>query len=158
MTDELISLDFSDADKESLLRVMRKYKSAPPHHDEVASSLAVPGPTILTEMEARYLAGIVRPYYAYLSDRIEAHPLLNGQPPPAPATGTVAVLREALEGLDGEMRVVLSRDAEGNGYSPFADSGVLYYSPSAGEVCDQDEMTEYGQHDSRPALVLWPVG
>ena len=77
---------------------------------------------------------------------------------PAPATDTVADLRRALEGLDGEMRVVLSRDAEGNGYSPFADAAVMYYSPSVGEVCDQDEMAEYGQHDSRPALVLWPVG
>ena len=80
------------------------------------------------------------------------------QIPATPTTGTVAELRQALEGVDDEMRVVMSRDAEGNGYSPFAEAGVMYYSPSTGDVVDQDEMTEYGQHDSRPALVLWPVG
>lgn len=79
MSGELLSFDFSKVDKESLLRVMRKYKSAPPHHDEVTNSLAVPGQTVLTEMEVRYLAGIVRPYYAYLSDRIETHPVLEEQ-------------------------------------------------------------------------------
>ena len=156
MNDELLSFDFSETDKESLLRVMRKYTDAPPHHEHVTNTLTVPGPTVLGEMEARYLAGIVRPYYSFLAERIEAHPLLDGQS--ATATGTVAELRRALDGLDGEMRVVLSRDAEGNGYSPLGDAEMMYYSPSTGDVVDQDEMTEYGQQDSRPALVLWPVG
>ena len=95
MNDELLSFDFSKTDKESLLRVMRKYTNAPPHHEYVTNTLTVPGPTVLGKMEARYLAGIVRPYYSFLAERIEAHPLLNGQA--APATGTVAELRLALE-------------------------------------------------------------
>ncbi|HUW29980.1 MAG TPA: hypothetical protein VM223_00050 [Planctomycetota bacterium] len=146
---ELLSFDFTKTEKDSLLCVCRKYAGAPPHHYEVTNALLTPGSTVLNEREARYLAGIVRPYYSFLAERIEAHPLLDGQS--ATATGTVAALREALEGLDGEMRVVLSRDAELTECLPVAGYGICYYSPTA----EGAHLTE--QPGTIPAQVLWSV-
>ena len=149
----LLSFDFTKTEKESLLCVCRKYAGAPPHHYEITNALLTPGSTVLNEREARYLAGIVRPYYSFLAERIEAHPLLTGEPA-APATGTVAVLCEALEGLDGEMQVVLCIDCEG---CPMGDPEVCYYLPSTGDVVSVDELDEDRQPDSIPALVLSPL-
>ena len=153
----LLSFDFTKTEKESLLCVCRKYAGAPPHHYEITNALLTPGSTVLNEREARYLAGIVRPYYSFLAERIEAHPLLTGKPA-TPATGTVAVLREALEGLADDLPVILSRDGEGNGYCPLSEADIWYYSPSTGDTVSDDDLAEYGQPDSVPALVLWPVG
>lgn len=70
----------------------------------------------------------------------------------------VKQLRKMLEGLPGDMPVVMSRDGEGNGFMPMYDGEVMFYSPRWGDVVPEEYMEEYGHSDSTPALVLWPDG
>lgn len=65
---------FSKTNKVSMTAILDKYSSAPPHHDAVRAALQVPGDVMLWRHEALYLAGIVQPYYARLSDRLRSHP------------------------------------------------------------------------------------
>ncbi|MGX1915971.1 hypothetical protein ACWIID_45410 [Streptomyces phaeochromogenes] len=89
---------------------------------------------------------------------------------------TLAVLRQLVRsdwrGLPGATLVVLSRDVEGNAYSPFATYSRYRYAPTydlVGEVyplpeeLEQDEKLRElfadGIPDSAvPALVLYPLG
>lgn len=81
---------------------------------------------------------------------------------------TVKQLIEELNGHDPERIVVMSRDAEGNGYSPLAESTTGAYAPETtwyGEVglekLTQENIADgYGEEDvvdGQPCLVLWPV-
>lgn len=44
---------------------------------------------------------------------------------------TVETLREVLDGLPDDMPVILSKDAEGNGFSPLASAGPGRYEPTS---------------------------
>ena len=85
---------------------------------------------------------------------------------------TVDELRAALEGIDGSLIVVMSKDAEGNDYSPLADlegesvyvpectwSGAVYIEKLTPELRAQGFTDEdlYDGDDGQPALVLCPV-
>lgn len=82
---------------------------------------------------------------------------------------TVRDLRESLAELPDDMLVVMSKDAEGNGYSPLAEvaqsmyladstwSGETYPTPE--DIADDDQ---YGEDDEAPddavrVVALWPV-
>lgn len=60
-----------------------------------------------------------------------------------------------LQTLPSDTPVVLSRDAEGNGYSPLACAQPAHYQPETtwrGDLADEDEGLPHN------AAVLWPVG
>lgn len=68
-------------------------------------------------------------------------------------TWTVAQLIAFLQRCDPTARVVLSKDAEGNSYSPLNIAATTYYIPETtwrGEINDQaiDEVL---------AVALWPI-
>jgi hypothetical protein len=69
-----VQFDFELTEKIAMLEVLGKYTDVAPHHQEVVESLKLAGSTVLFPDEARYLAGIVRPYYSFLADRLENHP------------------------------------------------------------------------------------
>lgn len=66
---------------------------------------------------------------------------------------TLAEFRKALDGFPDDFRVILSKDAEGNGFSPLSqvDGPMTYEEESSwsGEV--------YEDHDNDNCVVLWPV-
>ena len=66
--------NFSEAEKDGMLKVLAKYPIAPSHHHEIAEMLKVDGSTVLSPGEALYLAGIVQPYYSFLAQRLRHHP------------------------------------------------------------------------------------
>lgn len=86
-------------------------------------------------------------------------------------TITVGQLIRDLGAFDADRLVVMSKDGEGNGFSPLAGVGTASYeadSTWSGEVgMEQHELTEekrkegYGDEDvlqdGVPALVLWPT-
>lgn len=72
---------------------------------------------------------------------------------------TIGELRTflATRDLPDEALVVLSRDAEGNGYSPLLDATVGAYLPAntwSGEFFDEAEV---GAGPGQRAICLWPV-
>lgn len=81
----------------------------------------------------------------------------------------VGELKALLAGVDDDREVVMSRDSEGNGYSPLAqvDDESTYRADStwAGEVGPEaitDEMRAQGWTDEDmvggvPAVVFWPT-
>lgn len=83
----------------------------------------------------------------------------------------VAELKEILTNLPDETLVVLSKDAEGNAYSPLSSFWEGHYIPDttwAGEIWSEDDERDYDPHipedaevappsDAVPALVLWPT-
>jgi hypothetical protein len=72
---------------------------------------------------------------------------------------TVAQLIEKLSELPQDRIVVQSKDAEGNGFSPFSEATLEDYvaeSTWAGELIAADEDPE-DYDDVSPAVVLWPV-
>jgi hypothetical protein len=60
-----------------MLNILGKYTGAPAHHEEVANRLKVDGETVLWKEQAVYLAGVIYPYYSFLTVRILAHPCLQ---------------------------------------------------------------------------------
>jgi hypothetical protein len=81
---------------------------------------------------------------------------------------TVKELIEVLEGENPDRLVVMSKDSEGNGFSPLADASTESYQASctwAGEIgiekltpeLEKDGYTEEDVMDGVPALVLWPT-
>ena len=61
---------------------------------------------------------------------------------------TVADLIKELQELPPEMGVVLSKDGEGNSYSPYCDMGTLYYQPTTtwfGEGMGEESLREYAE-------------
>ena len=85
---------------------------------------------------------------------------------------TVGDLLAALAKLDPTLPIVLSRDEEGNGFSPLADWETATYAPDvwgegdlstySGELVDEEENSEREEEDlndervSVKVLVLWP--
>lgn len=74
----------------------------------------------------------------------------------------VAELRELVNTTDlpDEAEVVLSKDAEGNDYSPLDRAESMFYEPEttySGEVYDHDCDGDGPPASAKPALVLWPV-
>ncbi len=82
---------------------------------------------------------------------------------------TVKELIEELEKLDGERIVVLSKDGEGNGFSPLSDIDCSVYTSETtwcGEVHIEEltpELRKQGyteddvREDGQKAVVLWPT-
>ena len=79
---------------------------------------------------------------------------------------TVYELRQLLKGVDDNRIVVMSRDEEGNGFSPLVELddsqvydstwGELHYP----ELTEELEAAGYGEGDigdGEPCLVLWPA-
>jgi hypothetical protein len=80
-------------------------------------------------------------------------------------------LQEKLNEFPADAVIVLSKDAEGNGYSPLADSSESIYVPDttwAGEIyltelTDELRQMGYGEgdlyhgDDGQRAVVLWPT-
>jgi hypothetical protein len=78
---------------------------------------------------------------------------------------TVAELIEVLQGLDPDRKVILQKDAEGNGFSPFGDwYEALYRAEStwSGEVLHPQDI-EDGEYDdetleaAEKVVVFWPT-
>lgn len=72
-----LSYSFTPTEKRGMIAVLDKYPTAPEHHDAIRNCLRLEGDTILFADEARYLAGIIRPYYGSLAERLERHPVLS---------------------------------------------------------------------------------
>jgi hypothetical protein len=75
----------------------------------------------------------------------------------------VKELIELLSTVDKNLEVILSKDGEGNGYSPFSDHTTGFYQAYntwsgefAGSRDIAEEPEEYEDYDV-PAIVLWPV-
>lgn len=75
---------------------------------------------------------------------------------------TVAKLRTLLADAPDDALVVMSKDAEGNGFSPFAElGGTDHYvaeSAWAGHLRDEEyDPDEDGEDGAVPCVVLWPT-
>jgi hypothetical protein len=83
---------------------------------------------------------------------------------------TVKELREALEGYDDDRIVVMSRDEEGNGFSPLYEIGTSSYVSDGGsygeiglepeDLTDEMRAKGYSEEDvkeGQKAIVLWPT-
>ena len=86
----------------------------------------------------------------------------------------ISELRTLLQEEDGETLVVLSRDSEGNDFSPLAEVELVIYlatTPWSGEIYEEGPLTDareaagyramdlrqVGQDGAIRALVLWPL-
>lgn len=74
----------------------------------------------------------------------------------------VKMFQEAIDAgvLTGNEVVVMSKDGEGNEYSPLSEYGHLMYLPNntwSGEVLTFEEYEEEGLGGGKPAVVLWPT-
>lgn len=80
---------------------------------------------------------------------------------------TVGELRQKLDGVSNETVVIMSRDGEGNSYSPASGYNTDYRFVSDGgwhgHLADPDECDDNCDHsdceygEGVPAFVLWPV-
>lgn len=77
---------------------------------------------------------------------------------------TVGALRDKLADLPADMPVIMSRDAEGNGYSPLSSVWSDYvYEPEtshSGDVYgpeDREDEDSYYPEDGTPVVLLGPV-
>ncbi len=75
---------------------------------------------------------------------------------------TVSELIEELQKLPGELQVILSKDAEGNLFSPICGSGNFYsigeYIPESTWAGDfEDEANFEGDRSPINAVCLWPI-
>ena len=75
---------------------------------------------------------------------------------------TVAELIFELQQYPGELQVVLSKDAEGNNFSPLAEMGPGVYEPDttySGDFTSEHHVVEqYGDDEAAMnSLCLWPV-
>lgn len=74
---------------------------------------------------------------------------------------TVKELMELLSAENPRAEVVLSKDGEGNSFSPACDYSVGFYVPEStwcGEFYPEKYSDEMDEDDKKiPALVLWPT-
>lgn len=80
---------------------------------------------------------------------------------------TVNELIAELQKMDGDSRVIVSKDAEGNGFSPLssANDGYLYEADTtwSGDIINIEDENDYEDSDwdyitTLPAVVvLWPI-
>lgn len=68
---------------------------------------------------------------------------------------TVGELVSKLSKLSPSLPVVMSKDAEGNSYSPYSDISVGKYCPDSTWSGDYSEETEYD--DYHECICLWPI-
>jgi hypothetical protein len=71
-------------------------------------------------------------------------------------------MQEAIDNgsFTGNEEMVMSKDGEGNEWSPLSDYGAMMYikeNSYSGEVRAIDEYEEEGLTGGIPAVVLWPV-
>lgn len=62
--------------------------------------------------------------------------------------------------LPKEHEVILSKDGEGNGFSPLADFGLSMYeahSTWSGEVFCEEDAKDQGRKYKENAVILWPT-
>ncbi len=70
----------------------------------------------------------------------------------------VSEMIEMLEALDSDALVVLSKDSEGNGFSPVTDVDPSHYIPFnkwSGDVIDTDDVDDHP--DAVACVCLWPT-
>lgn len=68
-------------------------------------------------------------------------------------------LIEELSKEDGDLDIIMSRDGEGNGFSPLSSLGDgLYVADStySGEIYNLDEAEDAGE-EAKKVIVLWPT-
>ena len=75
---------------------------------------------------------------------------------------TVKELRKLLFEVDDDLEVIMSKDGEGNGFSPFSDLGEAYYvadSKWSGDVYNEDDLEDCGidKDEAKKCIVLWPT-
>jgi hypothetical protein len=75
---------------------------------------------------------------------------------------TVQELIDELMNLDPDAKVILQKDAEGNGYSPLVGAEECLYMPEtsySGEVIPPADLQTgyYDERDLESAVVLWPT-
>ena len=66
-------------------------------------------------------------------------------------------LLEMLKDVPGDYQVIMSKDSEGNAFSPLSNTGCAMYvstAPWNGEVHGEDDA---GEHYKENAVVLWPT-
>lgn len=68
-------------------------------------------------------------------------------------------LRDLFKELDGfhlDMEIIVSRDEEGNGFSPLASWSEQYYTKD-GDIFNRGEEDEFDETDEvKKVIVLWP--
>jgi len=75
---------------------------------------------------------------------------------------TVKELREVLEQFDDDVIVVIATDADGNRFSPLADTSEGHYIPEDGwsgdfvDLSDVEEDGDINLDESERAIALWP--
>lgn len=78
----------------------------------------------------------------------------------------VGDLRKQLEGLDDDLEVIISTDAEGNDFMSLDDVELSEYREADGvvEIVEEEERIEAEEDDDTeylesilPCLILWPV-
>ena len=73
---------------------------------------------------------------------------------------TVKELIELLETLDPNYKVIMSKDSEGNGFSPVSEIGSgewVARSKWSGEVLSKEDCEENGDEYEEDCIVLWPT-
>ena len=72
----------------------------------------------------------------------------------------VKKLKELINELPDDMEVIMSKDGEGNSFSPLSDHGISVYVPEttwSGEVYHLDDLKENGLENEKKSLILWPT-
>ena len=73
---------------------------------------------------------------------------------------TVKELIETLKDLPQDLQVVMSKDGEGNNYSPLDSHSVGRYMPDStwsGDYLSIEDAEEGGFDNAEPVVCLWPV-
>lgn len=74
---------------------------------------------------------------------------------------TVGELRIALEHYSDDAMIIISKDGDGNYFSPLTELTTGHYIPSSdyqGDFVSDDEMDDdVNLNGARPSVVLWPA-
>jgi hypothetical protein len=69
-------------------------------------------------------------------------------------------LKKILENLSDDTKIILSKDAEGNDFSPLSDYSIGVYVPDStwsGEMFHDEDIKDCGLEKEPHSIVLWPV-